>query len=89
MNRNEAARVIQRGFRRRFAIRLPRNVRNAITANNLGPRVVEAWNQPGGDYYYMNPSTFVQLLQNGVFISPFTRRPASFAFRDAVEPRSA
>ena len=85
MNRDVAARKIQTIYRRKKPVRLSRNVKNAFTLNNLGPRVVEAWNAPGAERYYMNPSTYFRLLtNNGVYISPRSRNPASFAFRNAV-----
>jgi len=55
-------------------IRLSRNVTNAITANNLGPIVVEVWNTNNGNRHYMNPNTFKQFVNvRGIYKSPFTR----------------
>ena len=80
MNRETAARKIQNAFRRKTLV-LPRTTKNMFTLENLGPVVVQAWNAPGKDRYYMNPSTFRQIFTNGVYISPLSRSPASFLFR--------
>jgi len=86
MNRNEAARKIQKRFGiSRAPVVLPRNSTNEITATALGKIVVQAWNHPKGDSYYMNPSTFKRFLNNrGRYISPRTRAPAHYRYRRAV-----
>jgi hypothetical protein len=82
MNRETAARRIQNAFRRKTLV-LPRTTKNIITLENLGPLVIQAWNRPGGNRYYMNPSTFREIFTGGVYISPLSRAPASFMFRKA------
>lgn len=85
MNRNTAARKIQRRFISKVPLKLSRNTVNEITANALGNIVVQAQNKRGGNVYYMNPSTMNHFLNNmGKFISPRTRNPGFYRFRRAV-----
>ncbi len=86
MNRNAAARKIQKRFGvTRKPLVLPRNAVNAITFGALGKIVVQAWNHPGGEVYYLNPSPFKHFLnRNGVYTSPRTRARAHYRYRRAV-----
>jgi hypothetical protein len=85
MNRNTAARKIQRRYISKVPLRLSRNTVNEITANALGNIVVQAQNKRGGNVYYMNPSTMNHFLNNmGRFTSPRTRNPGYYRYRRAV-----
>jgi hypothetical protein len=91
MNRNKAARLIQKRYMlTRAPLRLPRNTVNEVTAGALGRIVVQAWNRPGGNVYYLNPETLKHFLNRyGRYTSPRTRAPAHYRYRRAVYVGSA
>jgi hypothetical protein len=82
----EAAKKILKAYKNKKSrsVLLSQNVKDAITNENLEPIVVEAWNKPGGEKYYMNPSTMKHFLgPTGIYTSPRTRATAGYMYRKA------
>ena len=58
----------------RIRERVPTNI-NAITANNLknSKVIVKVWNARENNAQYMKPTTFERFIENGKYMSPFSR----------------
>ena len=86
MTRNNAARFIQKRYMlSKVPLILPRGTVNAITNRALGKIVVEAWNAPGTNKYYLTPNTLKFRLNNkGRYNSPYTKNPGQYRYRRAT-----
>lgn len=67
-------------------VRLPSSTENNITAIELKPSkiIIEVKNRVNGNTKYMTPNTFKQFMKNGIYISPYTRRPGMFRILNAT-----